>query len=251
VQREVHGAQVKRAPRVREAAARLADGLGGALARLHAFPRNDALALGVPDRDLWADHYAALIELAKGRLPAASASWLALRAAAFLDAGGTSKAPRVLIHADLSGEHIYASEDGTLEGIIDWADAMIGDPALDFAGLLNDYPWRFLEVVLAAYEEHGGTVDSDAMRRARFYIDVAPIFGLLWATESGFPEVEQKDRRRIAARAAAAARRNSTLEHGHSRSRSPLTNHLVTCSERSVRRRRGDHGQHSERQLER
>jgi aminoglycoside phosphotransferase (APT) family kinase protein len=206
LQREVLGAPAKRAPRGRLAAARLADGLGPALARLHEFPLDEARALGAPDRKMWADHYAPMINQAKAKLPRTSADWLDTRAREFLDVGGTSKAARVLIHADLSGEHIYASEGGTLEGIIDWADATIGDPALDFAGMLNDYPWRFLEAVLASYEAHGGRVDLDALRRARFYIDVAPIFGVLWAAESGFPEVERKDRRRIAARAAAGSR---------------------------------------------
>jgi aminoglycoside phosphotransferase (APT) family kinase protein len=200
----VDGAPVTRAPRGRTEATRLADNLGAALARLHDFPIDDARGLGVSDREMWAGHYAPMIERCVGLLPPASARWLADRVRTFLDQGGTSKAARVLIHADLSGEHIYASVDGSLEGIIDWADATIGDPALDFAGMLNDYPWRFLESVLAAYESHGGTVDPDALRRARFYIDVAPIFGVLWATESGFPEVERKDRRRLAARAAAA-----------------------------------------------
>ena len=206
LQRVVEGSQVKRAPRARVEAARLADSLGAALARLHAFPTDEARTLGVSDREMWAGHYEPMIERCVGLLPPASARWLETRARTFLDEGGTAKAARVLIHADLSGEHIYASEDGHLEGIIDWADATIGDPALDFAGLLNDYPWRFLEAVLASYAARGGAVDPDALRRARFYIDVAPIFGVLWATESGFPEVERKDRRRLAARAAACSR---------------------------------------------
>ena len=206
IQRVVEGAPVKRAPRSRAEWSTLADDLGSALARLHAFPTDDARALGVSDRPMWEGHYAPMIERCLGLLPPASARWLDARARTFLDEGGTATAARVLIHADLSGEHIYASEDGHLEGIIDWADATLGDPALDFAGLLNDYPWRFLEAVLASYQAHGGAVDPDALRRARFYIDVAPIFGVLWATESGFPEVERKDRRRLAARAAIATR---------------------------------------------
>ncbi len=207
IQRVVLGKQVKRAPRGRQASSRLADGLGRALSRLHAFPLEQARALGVTDREMWTGHYEPLIDQAKAKLPPVSAAWLDSRVREFLDAGGTSEAARLLIHADISGEHIYASEDGSLEGIIDWADAMIGDPALDFAGLLNNYPWRFLEAVLAAYQADGGAVDGDALRRARFYIDVAPIFGVLWAAESGFPEVERKDRRRLAARAAAARSR--------------------------------------------
>lgn len=44
--------------------------------------------------------------------------------------------PRVLLHNDLKGEHIFVSHDSLrLTGVIDWADAAIGCPAWDIAGL--------------------------------------------------------------------------------------------------------------------
>ena len=43
----------------------------------------------------------------------------------------------VVCHADLKGEHIFVSEDGTrVTALIDWADMTIADPAVDFAGLV-------------------------------------------------------------------------------------------------------------------
>ena len=39
---------------------------------------------------------------------------------------------RVLAHADLGAEHILAA-DSLLTGVIDWSDAAVTDPALDFA----------------------------------------------------------------------------------------------------------------------
>jgi aminoglycoside phosphotransferase (APT) family kinase protein len=65
-----------------------------------------------------------------------------------------------LLHADLGPEHLLV-RDGRLAGVIDWGDARVGDPALDYAWLLNG-PFADWEV------------DSDLRRRARFYHRLAP-----------------------------------------------------------------------------
>jgi aminoglycoside phosphotransferase (APT) family kinase protein len=66
----------------------------------------------------------------------------------------------VLLHADLGPEHLLV-RDGRLVGVIDWGDARLGDPALDYAWLLNGpfADWH---------------VDPDLRRRARFYHRLAP-----------------------------------------------------------------------------
>jgi aminoglycoside phosphotransferase (APT) family kinase protein len=65
-----------------------------------------------------------------------------------------------LLHADLVPEHLLV-RDGRLAGVIDWGDTRIGDPALDYAWLLNG-PFADWEV------------DPDLRRRARFYHRLAP-----------------------------------------------------------------------------
>ncbi len=74
-------------------------------------------------------------------------------------------APR-LVHNDLWAEHILVDlRSGGVSGIIDWGDAVIGDPAVDFAGL---YTWcgeSWLESVLESYT---GTLDSEVISRARY-----------------------------------------------------------------------------------
>jgi aminoglycoside phosphotransferase (APT) family kinase protein len=66
----------------------------------------------------------------------------------------------VLLHADLGPEHLLV-RDGRLVGVIDWGDARVGDPALDYAWLLNG-PFADWDV------------DADLRRRARFYHRLAP-----------------------------------------------------------------------------
>ena len=66
---------------------------------------------------------------------------------------------RVLAHADLGAEHLLAA-DGRLTGVIDWSDAAVTDPALDFARPYRDFGPPFLDEVLRAYGR-----DSPAFRR--------------------------------------------------------------------------------------
>jgi aminoglycoside phosphotransferase (APT) family kinase protein len=67
-----------------------------------------------------------------------------------------------LTHSDLLPEHLLVHE-GKLAGVIDWGDARIGDPALDYAWLLHGpFPdWD---------------VDDGLRRRARIYHRLEPWF---------------------------------------------------------------------------
>lgn len=65
-----------------------------------------------------------------------------------------------LIHADLGPSHLLV-RDGRLAGVIDWGDVRVGDPALDYAWLLN-VPFPHWDV------------DDELRRRARFYHRLGP-----------------------------------------------------------------------------
>ena len=83
-------------------------------------------------------------------------------------AHGAPAAPRpgVLCHADLKGEHLFVSEDGTrLTAIVDWADAAIADPAADLAGLAIWLGPAFVREVLRSYD---GPADEGTYHRAVF-----------------------------------------------------------------------------------
>ena len=66
----------------------------------------------------------------------------------------------VPIHGDVLPEHLRC-RDGRLVGVIDWGDARVGDPALDYAWLLNG-PFPHWEV------------DDDLRRRGGFYHRLEP-----------------------------------------------------------------------------
>jgi aminoglycoside phosphotransferase (APT) family kinase protein len=65
-----------------------------------------------------------------------------------------------LLHADLGPSHLLV-RDTRLAGVIDWGDVRVGDPALDYAWLLNG---PFVD----------WDVDPDLRRRARFYHRLGP-----------------------------------------------------------------------------
>jgi aminoglycoside phosphotransferase (APT) family kinase protein len=67
-----------------------------------------------------------------------------------------------LTHSDIAPSHLLV-QDGKLTGVIDWGDARIGDPAIDYAWLLNGpFP--------------GWDVADELRRRARIYHRLAPWF---------------------------------------------------------------------------
>jgi aminoglycoside phosphotransferase (APT) family kinase protein len=171
---------------------------GRFLGALHSFPRSEAASLGVPDVDLWREHYVPLIEAARPHLATQTRGWLDTLCERFVAEGGVPESPRVLIHGDVDGRNVMLHHDGSLSGIIDFSDCMIADPALDFACILNDWSWSFLERLLAHYPLE---VDSDARRRAAFYIAIAPLWEVREGVEAGRPDFLRTGRAKLAARA--------------------------------------------------
>jgi aminoglycoside phosphotransferase (APT) family kinase protein len=112
--------------------------LAGLLTGLREVPVRQAETLGVPraaPRSLEAlrtaaahaaEQLAAADEFDPGRLAQ-------LTAPAAVQLAGPGAA--VLVHHDLKGEHLVVSADGRVRGVLDWTDAVIGDPTEDIAGL--------------------------------------------------------------------------------------------------------------------
>jgi aminoglycoside phosphotransferase (APT) family kinase protein len=79
-----------------------------------------------------------------------------------------------LTHSDLGPTHLLV-RDGRLAGVIDWGDARVGDPAIDYTWLLNGpFPdWD---------------VDDDLRRRARIYHRLEPWFEVHYGDFTEQPE---------------------------------------------------------------
>lgn len=181
----------------------LARDLARFLSRLHAVPLALAKQAGIESASLGTSTYTPLTKQSLPFLGESTARWLQGRTEAFLTEGGTTKSPRRVIHADISGAHLLLDDKRRLSGVIDFGDILVADPALDFAGLLNHLTWRDLERVWAHYE---GTLDADIERRVRYYIEVQAIFQVVYGADGVGPSERANGVRRLAARAAAATR---------------------------------------------
>jgi len=89
----------------------------------------------------------------------------------------------VIVHRDLGPEHILVTNDGRLAGIIDWGDARLGDPAIDFSWLLFGSPTEG-ERVLSAYGRECG---QSFRRRALFYHQLGPWHEVAHGLDTGQP----------------------------------------------------------------
>jgi len=62
--------------------------------------------------------------------------------------------PRRFIHNDICPDHLLVDPDtGHLTGLIDFTDAMVGDPVGDFVGLIGVGDRAFIDQVLASYDQ--------------------------------------------------------------------------------------------------
>jgi aminoglycoside phosphotransferase (APT) family kinase protein len=101
---------------------------------------------------------------------------------AYLDEPANFEFTPRLTHADLGPAHIL-SRGGELTGVIDWSDARIGDPALDFAWALNGAPAAFAEAVLGAYASD----DHSLPDRALFFHRLGPWYELHYGVHFDHP----------------------------------------------------------------
>ncbi|WP_404451522.1 aminoglycoside phosphotransferase family protein [Virgibacillus necropolis] len=93
----------------------------------------------------------------------------------FLSDFSTLTYPKTVIHGDLSSSNIIFDEKSkNINGIIDFTDAQIGDPAFDFAGFYWDYGPEFTKEVLSYYT---GTESSEALyKRVEQFYGLQPVF---------------------------------------------------------------------------
>ena len=158
------------------------------LSALHRFPFDRAVELGVRRPDWEAALAGRLEEFSSRVLPLLDPDERALAERRFAefwsDPAHFGFRPAV-IHADLGPEHLLCGPDGRLVGVIDWTDAHIGDPALDFAWLLTGLGDRFAADLLDAYE---GDVDATFVERAAFFHLLGPWYEVLYGVDFGLPE---------------------------------------------------------------
>ena len=162
---------------------RLTAAIGRFLAELHQFSVDRARALGAPGPRQWKPSYVGLSEAV---LPALRRE---LRLNEFnrvrrwwreyLADERAWDFPAALVHGELAAEHLLVDDEHRdLLGVIDWGDAVVGDPAIDFVGLMRSYGSEFTWRVVEAYGTAGARVDGDLLRRVRQLAAVVPFYAV-------------------------------------------------------------------------
>jgi aminoglycoside phosphotransferase (APT) family kinase protein len=172
--------------------AALAAQLGEFLAALHTFPREQATRAGIAEADAadWLEQQRELLERCEAEaMPLLAESERRRARAVFGDflSGWDSSLEPALVHADLGPAHIL-HRGSSISGVIDWSDARLGDPALDFAWLLHGTRESFGEALVGAY--CGSlAVDSALSARALFYHRLGPWHEVLSGLDHDCPEL--------------------------------------------------------------
>lgn len=203
VHRMVPGSSSKRRRVVGRAREEHLAAIGRFLATLHTTPHAEARRYGVEERAVWEAVSRPRIEETMALAGPVTRAWLEEQIRTF-EALDRAHAPVALIHGDLSPDHLLMGEDGALTGVIDFAEARLSDPALDFAGVLNRFSWRDLEVVRAHYD---APVDASFMERVRIYIEIVPVYSVTDGYIAAGEAERAQGLHRLAGRAAAWARR--------------------------------------------
>lgn len=161
--------------------------IGHFLSELHRFPVKRAIAAGIPalTAESWREKYRAFRDevrdallplLTPGEQATVETFWRS-----FLDDDRHFQFRPALVHGDLGLEHILVDPDtATLTGVIDFADAMIGDPAIDFVVVHA----AFGEAPLAGYDL---PADETLLTRARAYLQIGPFHEVLYGQQTRQP----------------------------------------------------------------
>lgn len=157
--------------------------LGLFLGRLHAYPVETAREAGVPEEtNLVAGWRLRSLERLD-RIAQSAVDLHELRSYLEDESPSPFEGSARLVHNDLWAEHVLIDEhSGSVSGVIDWGDAVVSDPTVDFACLYAWYGERWLGCVLDSYP---GRRDSEIIVRARYLAACLAIHSILLGQEMG------------------------------------------------------------------
>ena len=93
-----------------------------------------------------------------------------------------------LLHLDIRPPNILAAA-GSIRAIVDWSNALMGDPALEFARIAEW--WRPCTRLRVAYENIRGPMETPRIVDLLYRLDAALVLGLLHSAERPDPDAER------------------------------------------------------------
>jgi macrolide phosphotransferase len=177
--------------------AEFAESLGRALATLHGVGPEEAVAAGLkassPDeaRRAFGD------ELDRVRREIGVGADLERRWRAWLDDDASWPPFSALVHGDLHVGHVLVDETSRATGILDWTEAEVSDPAIDFVFHLMAFGEPGLDRLLTIYEEAGGRTWPGIRSHVAERLAAFPVKYALFALTSGEAEHLQAARAQL------------------------------------------------------
>lgn len=159
--------------------------LGKALAALHAVPTHDLASGGLGS---WTSREAreqTALEIGQVKAAFNIAPGLERRWRAWLDDDTSWPNHSAVIHGDLYAGHILVNKQGDITGMIDWSEAEINDPAIDFSAHLLLFDEAGLAGLIRHYEAAGGRVWPRMAHHIAERLSFSPVKYALFALRSG------------------------------------------------------------------
>ena len=173
--------------------------LGEALASLHGVSLTAAESTGLPNptidevrRDLLRD-----LDIVTSSFDV-QPKWRD-RVRAWIDDDSTWPSCCKFIHGDLYAGHVLVNKDQQVTGMIDWSEAGIGDPGLDFVGHLQLFGDKGLSNLLKHYERCGGYVWPTLDRHTTERMAAGPLKYAMFALRSKDPTHSDTAAKQLAA----------------------------------------------------
>jgi macrolide phosphotransferase len=170
------------------------DRLGQFMARLHTLPVRGPAGTGIPVRDPAGarERLARHLDFGVAELGMHPA-WRE-RGERWLGEDRLWAGRTVLVHADLHPGHTLVDPSGALTGVLDFADAEIGDPAQEFVEPVRKFPPPMLDRLLEAYRRHDGPVWPGLRAHVVEAIAFAPLTMAVYGVEVDRPRYVQRGR---------------------------------------------------------
>jgi len=90
-----------------------------------------------------------------------------------------------LVHGDLHAGHLLLDDEGRVTGILDWTEAHLGDPSIDFALFVGAFGKAALDECIRRFESAGGTTFPGLAAHAAERWAAFPALGAKWGLSTG------------------------------------------------------------------
>ncbi len=159
--------------------------LAEVLVALHALPVAEAVAAGIPASSPEEVRVNVHQDLERVKQEIGIGHALEAQCRRWLDSDRLWPDFSVLTHGDLYVGHVTAAADARVSGVVDWTEAEISDPSIDFAGHLAAFNLESLERLVTAYDRAGGRTWPTMVEHTRERYAASPIKYGLFAISTG------------------------------------------------------------------